>query len=158
MALPHFPERLARLQATLKRKKLSALLVTHPANRRYLSGYTALDHGIQETAGVLLIPARGEPFLFTDSRYVIQAEEEAAGFFVRLYAKGLMPSLQKLLPELGAKKLGFESHYLLHSTANRLSTMAGRSNVELVPLTGAVERLREVRLKRKYRRFVMRFF
>jgi Xaa-Pro aminopeptidase len=141
----HFPERLARLQTTLRRKKLSAFLVTHPANRRYLSGYTALDHGIQETAGILLIPARGEPFLFTDSRYVLQAEQEAEGFIVRQYAKGLMPSLQKLLPELGVKKLGFESHYLLHSTAGRLSKMAGRINVEPVPLTGVVERLREVK-------------
>jgi Xaa-Pro aminopeptidase len=141
----HFPERLARLQTTLRRKKLSAFLVTHPANRRYLSGYTALDHGIQETAGILLIPARGEPFLFTDSRYVLLAEQEAEGFIVRQYAKGLMPSLQKLLPELGVKKLGFESHYLLHSTAGRLSKMAGRINVEPVPLTGVVERLREVK-------------
>ena len=152
MALPHFSERLARLQATLKRKKLSALLVTHPANRRYLSGYTALDHGIQETAGVLLIPAQGEPFLFTDSRYILQAEEEAEGFFVRLYAKGLLSSLQKLLPELGVKKLGFESHYLLHSTANKLSTMAERINVELLPLTGVVERLREVKTEEEIRK------
>ena len=145
MASFHYPERLVRLQATLKRKKLSAFLVTHPSNRRYLSGYTALDHGIQETSGVLLIPVKGEPFLFTDSRYVLQAEQEAKGFSVRLYAKGLMSSLQKMLPKIGVKKLGFESHYLLHSTATRLSKMAGRINVELVPLTGVAERQREVK-------------
>ena len=68
-----FPDRVAKLQATLKRKKISTFLVTHPTNRRYLSGYTADDHGIQETAGVLLIPASGTPYLFTDSRYILQA-------------------------------------------------------------------------------------
>jgi Xaa-Pro aminopeptidase len=145
MAFQYYAKCLARLQVTLKRKKLSALLVTHPANRRYLSGYTALDHGIQETAGVLLIPAKGEPFLFTDSRYILQAKEEAEGFVVRLYAKGLMSSLQQLLPELGVKKFGFESHYLLHSTASSLSKMSQQINVDLVPLTGMVERLREVK-------------
>jgi Xaa-Pro aminopeptidase len=145
MELFHYPERVSRLQATLKRKKLSAFLVTHPANRRYLSGYTAPDHGIQETAGILLIPAKGAPFLFTDSRYVLQAEQEAKGFSVRLYAKGLLSGLKKLLPDLEVEKLGFESHYLLHSTANRLDKMAGKIQVELVPFTGMVERLREVK-------------
>ena len=103
MGMFRFPERLAKLQATLKRKKLSAFLVTHPTNRRYLSGYTAPDHGIEETAGVLLVPASGIPYLFTDSRYILQAEKEAEGFVVRLYAKGLMTTLQKLLPELSAR-------------------------------------------------------
>lgn len=145
MVAPLFPERLERLQATLKRKRISALLVTHPANRRYLSGYTASDNGIQETSGVLLIQAKGTPYLLTDSRYTLQAEEEAEGFAVLLYAKGLMSCLKKLLPELGVKNLGFESHYLLHSTANRLTKMADRITVNLVPLTEVIERQREIK-------------
>lgn len=140
-----FPERLKKIQATLKRRKLSALLITHPTNRRYLSGYTAPDHGIQETAGVLLVPAKGTPYLFTDSRYILQAEEEAEGFLVQFYTKGLIATLQKFLPRLGVHKLGFESHYLLHSTVSRLSKMAGRLKVELIPLTGLVERQREIK-------------
>ncbi|MCL7486869.1 MAG: Xaa-Pro peptidase family protein [Desulfobulbaceae bacterium] len=150
--MDHHPERLRRLQASLKRKKLSALLVTHPANRRYLSGYTALDHGIHESAGVLLIPARGKPFLLTDSRYVLQAQEEARGYFVRLFTKGLMPGLQKLLPELGVKKLGFESHYLLHSAAGRLGHLAASLKVELVPLTKIIEPLRVVKTEEEISR------
>lgn len=43
----------------LRRKRLDALLVSQPDNRRYLSGYTAPDHGIQESAGFLLVPAGG---------------------------------------------------------------------------------------------------
>ncbi|MDY0351808.1 MAG: Xaa-Pro peptidase family protein [Desulfobulbaceae bacterium] len=145
MAAPHYPERLAKLQALLKRRNISVFLVTHPANRRYLSGYTAADHDIQESSGVLLIPARGTPYLLTDSRFTLQAEEEAAGFTVREYAAGLMALLRKLLPELGAARLGFESHYVLHATAGKLVGLAGKLGVELVPQTGLVERLRIVK-------------
>ncbi|HER63526.1 MAG TPA: aminopeptidase P family protein, partial [Desulfobacteraceae bacterium] len=150
--MDNYLERLKRLQTSLKRKKLSAFLVTHPANRRYLSGYTALDHGIQETAGVLLIPARGEPFLLTDSRYILQAREEARGFSVRLFARGLVPGLQKLLPELGVKNLGFESHYLLHSSAGRLAKLAASLDVKLVPFTEMIERLRVVKTEEEIAR------
>ena len=148
----HFPDRLARLQTTLQRKKISAILVTHPTNRQYLSGYTGSDHGIQETAGVLLIPARGTPYLFTDSRYILQAEEEAAGFSVQLYSKGLMATLQRSLRKIGAKSLGFESHYLLHSTSQKLEKMAERINVEPIALTGTVERQREIKTEEEIAR------
>lgn len=145
MSVPRFPDRLARLQAALARKHLSALLVTQPANRRYLSGYTATDHGIQESAGVLLVPRRGQPYLLTDSRFLLQAREEAAGFNVLLYRKGLLATLQRLLPELGVRRLGFESHYLLHSTAGRLAGLAEKLGLELVPVTEMVEPLRVVK-------------
>ncbi|MDX9839989.1 MAG: aminopeptidase P family N-terminal domain-containing protein, partial [Desulfobulbus sp.] len=45
-------ERITRLQASLRRRRVDGLLVSQPDNRRYLSGYTAPDHGIQESAGL----------------------------------------------------------------------------------------------------------
>lgn len=57
---------LDRIRSSLKRRKLDALLVTQPENRRYLSDYTACDHSIAESSGVLLIPAIGVPYLLTD--------------------------------------------------------------------------------------------
>ena len=67
-------DRITRLQASLRRRRVDGLLVSQPDNRRYLSGYTAPDHGIQESAGLLLIPAKGRPFLLTDARFTLQAE------------------------------------------------------------------------------------
>jgi Xaa-Pro aminopeptidase len=145
MTTPAHPDRLARLQKTLKRKRISALLVTHPANRRYLSGYTPADHSIRESSGALLVPSTGRPYLFTDSRFVLQAEEEAAGFSVRLYSRGLAHTLQKLLPECGITTLAFEGDYFLHSSFERLSRMAEKIQVQLVSLTGIVERLRIIK-------------
>jgi Xaa-Pro aminopeptidase len=133
---------LARIRADLRRRRLDALLVTQPENRRYLSGYTAQDASIAESSGVLLIPAAGDPFLFTDSRYHLQALAEAAGFQVMLYPRGLLALLEKLLPRLAIRRLAFESHYILHTAALALMKTAATIEVEAVPVTALVERLR----------------
>lgn len=133
---------LSKIRAGLKRRKLDGLLISQPENRRYLSGYSAVDHGIAESSGFLLIPARGNPFLLTDSRFQLHAEKEAPDFEVVLYPKGLMALLKKMLPPLGVKKLGFESHYTLHSTALAFEKMATQLDIEMVGLSGLVENLR----------------
>ncbi len=133
---------LATIRRTLRRRRLDALLVCQPDNRRYLSGYTAGDTSINESSGVLLILAHGEPLLFTDSRFDLQAEAEATGFKVSLYPRGLLPLLDTLLPKLKIRRLAFESHYLLHATYQKLAVVAKRNHVELVPCTDVVEKLR----------------
>jgi Xaa-Pro aminopeptidase len=142
-------KRVKKIQAILRRRKLDAVLITEPHNRRYLSGYTAADHGIQETAGVLLIPQKGTPWLLTDSRFVLQAEEEASCFTVELYKRGLYTLLKKILPALKVKRLGFESHYTLHSSAQSLKEMAEKINVTLAPLVDLVERMRVIKTEKE---------
>lgn len=139
--------RVKKLQKKLQRRKIDALLVSQPDNRRYLSGYSAADHGIQETSGVLLIPASGKPYLLTDSRFTLQAEEEAAGYEVLLYPKGLIKLLGKLLPRLGVRSFGFESDYTLHSTALRYEELARRKKFTLTPVSGLIERMRIIKSK-----------
>jgi len=140
-------QRIGKLQAALRRRKLDAILITEPQNRHYLSGYTAVDHGIQETSGALLIPVKGTPYLLTDSRFILQAEEEAIGYTVELYPGGLYACLKRLLPGLGVKRLGFESHYFLHSSVAKMEKMANSIDVKLVPLTYIVERMRVIKTK-----------
>ncbi len=137
--------RLEALQARIRRRGLDGFLVTQPDNRRYLSGYTACDHGIEETSGVLLIPARGTPLLLTDSRFILQAREEAAGYRVEQYRRGVIPLLEKLLPALSIRTLGFESHYILHATVLRMEKMARRIGCGLVPLSNLVEGMRIIK-------------
>ncbi|WPD20810.1 MAG: Xaa-Pro peptidase family protein [Candidatus Electrothrix scaldis] len=138
-------QRIKKIQKTLQRRKLDAVLVTQPQNRRYLSGYTADDHGIQESSGVLLIPKKGKPWLLTDFRFSLQAEEEAQGFTVEVYRKGLRDLLKKLLPALHVQRLGFESHYFLHSSAQKLEEMTKKIKVELIPLQDLVEPMRVIK-------------
>ncbi len=133
------------IRLRLKRRKLDALLVTQPENRRYLSGYTPKDTSIQESSGTLLIPVKGTPFLLTDSRFLLQAEKEAKGFKIELYQRGLIFLLKRLLEQFSIKRLAFESHYTLHSTATTLINAAEKVGVEAVPLTGLVEKLRSIK-------------
>ena len=58
----NFQKRLHKLRKKIGRKKLDAVLISQPENRRYLSGYTGGDHGISESSGVLLIPRKGPVF------------------------------------------------------------------------------------------------
>jgi len=137
--------RIQKIQAKIRRKKLDALLVTQPHNRRYLSGYSAMDHDIGESSGVLLIPARTAPILLTDFRFQIQAEQEVDGMEVLLYPKGLLALLSKLLPDIGITSLAFESHYTLHSVAEKMAAVLAKQNISLYPLSGLVEEMRLIK-------------
>ncbi len=137
--------RITRIQKKLRRKKLDAILITQPGNRRYLSGYSADDHDISESSGALLIPARKAPVLLTDFRFQIQAEQETKKMEVLLYPKGLHALLKKLLPDLGISSLAFESHYTLHSSAEKLKSMCKKLSITLLPTSGIVEKMRQVK-------------
>lgn len=138
-------QRVEKIQALLRRKNLGGLLVSQPENRRYLSGYSPLDHSIAETAGLLLIPARGDSWLLTDFRFKQQAETEAAFLQIALYPKGVLALLREMLPDLGIRTLGFESHYTLHSFAGKMKAMGDKIGLQLVPTTDLVEKLRVIK-------------
>lgn len=140
-----YQRRIVGLQARLRRKKLDCLLVSHPENRRYLSGYRGSDHGIAETSGLLLVPANGQVRLLTDFRYKIQAERDVPWAEVRLYDKGLLHLLGLLLPSLGIKTLAFESHYTLHSGAEKMAAALLKKGIRTVPVTNLIENQRIVK-------------
>lgn len=141
----NFQQRIAKVQAVLRRKKLDALLVSHPDNRRYLSGYSAQDHGVGESAGLLLVPAHGQSWLLTDFRFKLQAETEARELHIALYPKGVFALLQDLLPDLGVRSLGFESHATLHSFAEKLAKLGEKVSFRPAATTGVVEGLRAIK-------------
>ncbi len=138
MTSPH----LSTLKTRLRRRNLDALLVSQPHNRRFLSGFTPLDHGIEESSGVLLVPRRGKPLLLTDSRFELSAQQEAPDFEVLLYRKGLPALLKKLFTDLKIERCGFESHYTLHSSAEKLLKVGDKTSTELVPVSNLVEKMR----------------
>lgn len=133
---------LDKIQAALRRRGADALLVSQPENRRYLSGYTAADHSIAESAGFLLVPGRGTPLLLTDSRYLLQAQKEAVGFDVLLMRNAFPGGLKAVFHRLGLRRLLFEGHAMLYSTALKLQKMGEALGIEMVSAGGVVERLR----------------
>ncbi len=132
------------LQEKLRRGKIDVLLVSRPENRRYLSGYTARDHGVGESSGALLVFARGTTHLLTDSRYELQARQET-DLPVSVYRRGLIKLLERLVPESRGNRLAFESHHTLHADSLRLSELAEKLRISLVPVSGLIEKQREIK-------------
>ncbi len=139
-----YRERIDKLKSRLRRKKIEAMLISRPENRRYLSGYRALDHTISETSGLIFVPARGKPRLLTDFRYQLQAEKETS-LEVLLYSKGVLALLNELIAEHKVRRLGFESHYTLHSFSLKLNQLAEKHKVQPVPLVNFVEKQRLIK-------------
>lgn len=141
----NYSKRIKKLQTKLKQKKIDAFLVSQPENRRYLTGYRGGDHGIGETSGVLIIPSSGPIYLLTDFRYQIQAEKDVPWATVLIYKKGILKLLYKLLPDLKVKKLGFESHYTLHSFAKEMKENLRKKGITLTATIGYIEKMRVIK-------------
>lgn len=93
--------RLAALRGKLQEQQLEALVVTHGANRLYLSGFTG-------TSGVLVI-TQEKAILITDFRYTEQAKEEAPLFTI-IETKGkISETLAQVLDEAESGRVGFEA-------------------------------------------------
>jgi Xaa-Pro aminopeptidase len=123
----------------MRARELDALLVSAPANVRYLSGYTGSN-------GLALLTVAGAQewhSFFTDFRYETQAEEEVAAVFARKIAPlDLLGLVAEALEDGG--RLGFDENDLSVSQHSRLEELLeGRS--ELVAAAGIVETLREVK-------------
>ncbi len=136
------PERRAKLLAALAAQNLDAFLVTHPHNRRYLSGFTGEDMPPLDTAGVLLVTPQ-EAILLTDSRFNIQAADEFADGTVRVRGPRLIESLAEQIRALPVRRLGFEAQHLLYSHYEDLRKAL--PDVELVPTRGLIDKQRTVK-------------
>ncbi len=133
-------KRISRLRELIQRNQLDGLLISLPANRRYLSGFEPDDSQPGESSGHLLISAAGA-FLLTDFRYKLTALEQAQYFETVIYTKGLAHSLGQLAGDLRLKKLGFEADALLVSQYQMLTKAL--PDIEFQPTTGFVSKLRK---------------
>jgi len=134
--------RLAKLRAFLAQQGLDAVLVTLPANRRYLSGFAAEDGQWGESSGALLI-SQNAALVLTDFRYELTARAQAPYFETLIYQQGLPNLLAMVLPELGAKTLAYESEAMLDLWRRRIETKL--EGVELVPTEGLVAQWRVIK-------------
>jgi Xaa-Pro aminopeptidase len=130
-------ERLSRLRELIVRDGLDALIVSAPANLRYLTGYTG-SNGL----ALVTAPSGDQPRFLTDFRYETQAEEEVDGSFKREIVNGEL--LDALARSLEAGVIGFEADSLTVRRSERLDELAGRE-VELRATGGLVEQLRAVK-------------
>ena len=84
----------------LTRRKLDCLLVTHPANWFYLTGFTG-------ESGVLAITPDGS-ILITDGRFTVQAKDETAGVRVVLQQGSLYTFAGEWLRQQKVRRAGYD--------------------------------------------------
>ena len=116
-------------------EKLDALLVTHPPDVGYLSGFTGEDS--------YLLVGRGWASLITDGRFAEQAEKECDGVEIVLRAKSLTASAGKALRGRGVRRLGYQKAHTSVAVQEELSRDVGRR--KLVGVSGLVAQLRTVK-------------
>ncbi len=95
-------KRIDRLRELMIQSKLDVIIIFSDENRRYLSGFTGEDGNYDESAGILIITDK-ELILATDSRYKLQAENEAKLYSIYCYEKGLSLELPEILKSLTQK-------------------------------------------------------
>jgi Xaa-Pro aminopeptidase len=136
--MPADPQRTEARRAALRGRLaglgLDALLVTRPANLRYLSGFSG-------TYGALLL-MESRTVLLSDRRYQQQAAVEVPGAELVLAPGDLIGPAAELLAAAGGR-VGFEPAGLLWGDAERLR--AALPGHQVVPAPPLVEELREVK-------------
>ena len=109
--------RLQSLQRRVLRLKVDILLITHPANIRYLCGFTG-------SAGALLVSPTGSVF-FSDGRYAQQANQEVEGARLVIASKAPIVSAGEWLSRgrerSKACSLGIDAEHLTVAARKRLA-------------------------------------
>jgi Xaa-Pro aminopeptidase len=116
----------------LDERELDALLVTDLLNVRYLTGFTGSN-------GACVI-SREERLFLTDFRYVEQAREQVPDFERLQIGSDMLGDVAKRL----RGRTGFDDEDLSFASHGKLAE-AAPDEVELVPASGLVERLRAVK-------------
>lgn len=128
--------RAERLVSRLEAAEIDVMLITDLVNVRYLTGYTGSN-------GLAVVGPDTRVFI-TDFRYVQQASEQVDSSFDRREASlELSDSIGEVLPE-GPLRLGFEDGNVTVRAHRHLREKLS-DRIELVPVSGIVEGLREVK-------------
>ena len=114
---PSYPARKESFYTELKKIGSDAFLVTKPQNIRYLTGFTG-------DSSWLLITLRDQ-VLFTDGRYVDQANEECPGWRVIENKTGLADALKKYRDDKGLKTIAYDQKHMTVDGLRRLTLSLG---------------------------------
>ena len=137
------PTRVGSLAGELARLELDALVVDSLVNVRYLTGFTGSSAAVLVVGDDARAKLGGHRFL-SDFRYAEQSAEQVPDAFEREIVTGeLLGALAASLADSGGR-LGFDDASLTVKQHQKLAELLG-SDWELVPHTGVVERLREVK-------------
>ena len=142
--LSTYAARRDRLRLRLEEHGLAALLVSHAANRYYLSGFELHDPQCNEKRGdLLLITAGGEDHLLTDSRYLDAARRLWPEDRIFIYPPPKLKHIREFLASHAGGALGVEAPAVSLEFYQALTGEPGGPQVKTV--NGLVEGLRLIK-------------
>jgi len=126
------------IEERLSEKRLKALLIVHPPNVRYLTGFTG-------SAGALLLFAGGKrkPVFFTDGRYREQAAKEVARARVVVGKQAVLAEAAAYVARQKIGAVAVEAEHLSVADHVRLRQMA--KGVRIQSAGGIVEAARMIK-------------
>jgi Xaa-Pro aminopeptidase len=127
--------RIQRLREEMAAKGVEALLISHPVNRRYMTGFTG-------TAGVALLTGK-EALFITDFRYVVQVKEQCPDWTLVRQEGDIFADVAACCKKLGIQQLAFEQDHLTYAQVAKLKEQL--DSIRLVPVSGLIEKLRLVK-------------
>jgi len=128
--------RLEALRGVLKAEGLEALLITTPANRKYMTGFTG-------TSGYVVV-AEKDAWFFTDFRYVTQANDQVKGYAIVEHGPSPLATILDTLRAAGVARLGFEQQHVSYGAYLSYAKEFG-AEIKLEPTDGWIEKLRRVK-------------
>ncbi|MGD7007803.1 M24 family metallopeptidase [Metabacillus sp. 84] len=126
---------LEKLRHSFKDSGIDGLLLTSEYNRKYATGFTG-------SAGLAII-SESKAVLITDFRYTEQAAKQAQGFEIIQHTGSIAEEAAVQAKKLGIVKLGFEQDHVTFASYEGFKKAMG--GIELVPVSGAVEKLRLIK-------------
>lgn len=123
--------RLARVRQRMRALGLDALLVSSPANIRYLCGFSGSN-------GLLAVTGRGGLFL-TDSRYALQSREEVRILPRRITARALAEELAAEEIRKSWRRIGVEADAVTYAAFRQIRSLF--RGVTVVATAGVVEEI-----------------
>lgn len=134
LADTRYADRRRKLASEIAGRRIDTLLVTNLIHVGYLSGFSGSN-------AALLISTDLSARICTDGRYTTQIAEEVPDIPALIDR----PSAQALLKEVsGPRRIGFEADSVSVAQLEAFRN-ACQEDVELVPVTGLVEELRQVK-------------
>lgn len=134
------------IREELVRRELDALLITHPSNRLYLTGFTGEDIAPNESSGHLLVTP-GEAVLVTGSVNVTQAQAQAPHVRVVQREGGWAKADADVIVASGARRIGYEAQAMLDGVLRGIKdrlTETGH-DAEWFEADGLVEEFRAIK-------------
>ena len=132
-------DRIQKLRELFKEQEIEGILISHPQNRFYLSGFLG-------SAGYLLITEK-RLIIAVDFRYVEQAKRQSPDFDLFNITGPVEDWFSKLVVEANIKRLGFESANTTYALYRQLTETIPKKQlpIQLVPTDGMVESVRSVK-------------